>query len=59
MSDYKKYFDPRDPEITLAKLKSLIDLQNESLDNIRQQSDSLGLDLSEIDVSYRIDDEKA
>lgn len=55
MSDYKKYVDPRNPEITLARLESLIDLQNESLDNIRQRSDNLGVDLLEVSVSYRVE----
>jgi hypothetical protein len=55
MSDYKKYLDPQNPAITLAKLESLIELQNESLDNIRQRSDNLGIDLSSLDVSYRLD----
>ncbi len=55
MSDYKKSIDPRDPAITLARLESLLDLQNESLDNIRQRSDNLGVDLSLVKVSYRID----
>ena len=54
MSDYKRFVDPRNTEITLAKLESLIDLQNQSLDHIRQRSDSLGVDLSEVNVSYRI-----
>jgi hypothetical protein len=54
MSDYKKFIDTRNPEIILAKLESLIDLQNDTLDNIRQRSDSLGVDLSEVNVSYRI-----
>jgi len=57
MSDYKKFIDPRYPEITIARLESLIDLQNESLDNIRQRSDSLGADLSAVNVSYRIQKE--
>ena len=55
MSDYKKHIDPANPEVTLAKLESLVDLQNESLDHIRYRSDNLGVDLSSVNVSYRID----
>ncbi len=54
MSDYKKYIDPSNPEVTLAKLESLVDLQNESLDHIRYRSDNLGVNLSSVNVSYRI-----
>ena len=54
MSDYKKHIDPTKPEVTLAKLESLVDLQNESLDHIRSRSDNLGVDLSTVSVSYRI-----
>jgi hypothetical protein len=54
MSDYKKFVDLDNPEITLARLESLIDLQNETLDNVRQRSNSLGVDLSAVNVSYRI-----
>ena len=55
MSDYKKHIDPSNPEVTLAKLESLVDLQNESLDHIRYRSDNLAVDLSSVNVSYRID----
>jgi hypothetical protein len=53
MSDYKKFVDTNSPDITLARLELRIDLQNETLDNIHQRSDSLGVDLI-VDVSYRI-----
>ena len=55
MSDYKKFISPAKPDVTLAKLESLIDLQNESLAHIRYRSDSLGVDLSTINISYQID----
>lgn len=55
MSDYKKHIDPSNPEVTLAKLESLVDLQNESLAHIRNRSDNLAVDLSSVSVSYRID----
>lgn len=58
MSDYKKLINPRNLEVTLARLESLIDLQNETLENIRQQSNMLGADLAGINISYRIDDPK-
>lgn len=54
MSDYKKSVDPEHSEVTLAKLGALIDLQNESLEHIRTRSDSLAVDLSSVNVSYRI-----
>lgn len=54
MSDYKKHLDPANSEVTLAKLSALIDLQNESLDHIHQRSDNLSVDLSRVQVSYRI-----
>ena len=43
------------PDVTLAKLESLIDLQNKTLDSIRQRSDSLGVDLSRVNISFRIE----
>ena len=55
MFDYKRYEDPHTPAITLARLEALIELQNESLDNIRQRCDSLGVALTAVGVSYRID----
>lgn len=54
MSDYKKDLDPANPEVTLAKLSALIDQQNDSLDDIRQRSDKLEVDLSAVNVSYRV-----
>jgi hypothetical protein len=54
MSDYKKVIDLRKPEITLAKLESMIELQNESLDHIRQRCDFLGIDISKVKTDYRI-----
>jgi hypothetical protein len=56
MSDYKRHIDPANPEVTLAKLGALIDLQNESLDHIRHRSDNLSVDLSAVKVSYRLSD---
>jgi hypothetical protein len=55
MLDYKRYVDLHNPEITLARLEALIELQNESLANIRQRTDDLGVDLSTVSVSYRVD----
>jgi hypothetical protein len=55
MLDYKRYVEPDKPEITLARLEALIELQNESIDNIRQRCDILGVPLSTVSVSYRID----
>ena len=55
MSDYKKHIDLSNPEVTLAKLESLVDLQNQGLDHIRYRSDNLAVDLSSVNVSYRID----
>ena len=55
MSDYKKHIDLSNPEVTLAKLESLVDLQNQGLDHIRFRSDNLAVDLSSVNVSYRID----
>jgi len=54
MSDYKKFVDVDSPHITLARLESLIDLQNETLENIWQRSKGLGVDLSAVQISYRI-----
>jgi hypothetical protein len=55
MLDYKRFVEPQKPEITLARLDSLIDLQNESLASTRQRCDDLGVDLSDVRVSYRVD----
>jgi hypothetical protein len=52
----KRHIDPANPEVTLAKLGALIDLQNESLDHIRHRSDNLSVDLSAVKVSYRLSD---
>jgi hypothetical protein len=56
MSDYKKHIDPSNPEITVAKLESLVDLQNDALVHIRDRSDHLGIDLSTVNISYRVGD---
>lgn len=55
MSDYLQYVDHRNPEMTLTNLKQLIDLQEKKLDDIRKKSDKLDVDLSSINISYRID----
>jgi hypothetical protein len=55
MLEYKRSVEPDKREITLARLESLIELQNESVVNIRRRCDYLGVDLSTVRVCYTLD----
>jgi hypothetical protein len=54
MSEYSKSIDIHNPEITFTKLIYLIDQQNDKLSFIRHRGDTLGADLTKVDVDYRI-----
>ena len=56
MANFKRDVDPGQPEVTLARLESLIELQNEAIDGVRRQIASLGVDISAVKTSYRVQD---
>ena len=54
MTDYKRYVNPEDQAVTLARLQALVELQDDAIDSIRRQVANLGVDLRSVEVSYGV-----